>query len=216
MKKLIALFGLLLATGFTATTVSAQEKGYWDDEELAVELVYRHANAKLEAPTSISQLGLADARNSVGFRVGYTHFFGRENGRGNLGIGVEGGATYSNNDAATLDSGNVAIGRGQFKVVYQDNRPDQKVRFGVKATGGIAREQFKQKALVTPSGAFAGLSAGANAWTFGGGPFVDFGEGRTRLRLGVEYYRSVYLKQNAYFPERTDKHNLEASVGIVF
>jgi len=210
MKKLITLFGLILATGFTATTVSAQDtpKGYWDDEELAVELVYRHANRNLEAPTAISQLGLRDARNSVGFRAGYTHFFGREEGRGNLGLGVEGGATFSNNDDATDDSGNIAIGRGQFKVVYQDNRPEKKVRFGGKLTAGIAREQFK-------SVGFAG--AGQNAWTAGFGPFVDFGEGRTRLRVGAEYYYSYYTNQvNPLFPKRSNKHNVEASVGIVF
>lgn len=215
MKKVIALAILFLAGSFSAQAQS-EPKGYWDDEEVAVELVYRHANAKLEAPTNITQLGLADARNSIGWRAGYTHFFGRENGRGNLGIGVEGGATYSNNDDATLDSGNIAIGRGQFKLVLQDNAPDKTVRFGVKATVGAAREIFKQKAVIGPNGGISGLSTGANAWTFGGGAFVDFGEGRTRLRLGAEYYRSVYAKTNAIFPGREDKHNVEASVGIVF
>lgn len=215
MKKIIALTILMLAG---MMTVSAQDlpKGYWDDEEGSVELVYRHANRNLEAPTSVSQLGLADPRNSVGFRVGYTHFFGRENGRGNLGLGIEGGATFSNNDDATVDSGNIAIGRGQLKLVYMDNCPDKKVRLGVKATAGIAREQFKQRAVIGPSGEFAGFSKGQNAWTYGGGPFVDFGEGRTRLRVGVEYYRSVYTKQSVIFPNRSDKHNVEASVGLVF
>lgn len=216
MKKVIALFVLMAAGLFGATTVSAQEKGYWDDEELAIEFVYRHANENIVRPNSVGELGLGDKRNSVGWRAGYTHFFGRENGRGNFGIGVEGGATYSNKDEATADNGNVAIGRGQFKVVLQDNAPDKKVRLGVKATAGIARENFKKRVVLGAGGGIAGLSAGPNAWTLGAGTFVDFGKERTRLRLGLEYYRSFYTKDLTPYPYLSNKHNLEASVGLVF
>jgi hypothetical protein len=98
--------------------------------------------------------------------------------------------------------------------VLQDNRPNKSVRFGIKATVGAAREQFKDRAIV--SGNAVVRSRGANAWTYGGGAFVDLGKNRQRLRLGLEYYRSVYLKQSTAFPERSDKHNFEASVGLVF
>lgn len=209
MKQFFAVV-ILALVGVVSASAQVSQSNVWDDEEFAVELVYRHANARLEAPTGVSQLTLADPRNSVGFRVGYTHFFGRKDGRGNLGIGVEGGATFSNNDAATVDSGNIAIGRGQYKLVYMDNRPDKKVRLGGKLTAGIAREQFKNRCLQNT------CSNGQNAWTLGAGTFVDFGGGRRRLRLGAEYYYSIYTKQSAFFPDRANKHNVELSAGLVF
>lgn len=213
MKQFFAVV-ILALVGVVSASAQVSQSNVWDDEEFAVEFVYRHANAKLEAPTSAPQLTLADPRNSLGFRVGYTHFFGRKDGRGNLGIGVEGGATFSNNDAATVDSGNIAIGRGQYKLVYMDNRPNQKVRLGGKLTAGIAREQFKYRCSQGSSGLTCGK--GQNAWTLGAGTFVDFGEGRRRLRLGAEYYYSMYTKQSLAFPERSNKHNVELSAGLVF
>lgn len=211
MKNLSIVFLLIAAFAFT----SFSQTGRWADEEFAVEATYRHADAKFQTPTGVSQFGLADPRNSAGFRVGYTHFFGRENGRGNFGIGVEGGATFSNTEGATVDGGNIAIGRAQYKLVLQDNRPDKSVRFGVKGTVGAAREQFKNKAVPGAGGSVV-ASRGANAWTYGGGAFIDFGKKRKRLRLGLEYYRSIYLKQSPAFPERSNKHNFEASVGLAF
>lgn len=210
MKSIIfSLLLLVLAVPCFAQT------GRFADEEFSIEAVYRHADTKLQTPTGVSQFGLADPRNSAGFRVGYTHFFGRKDGRGNVGIGVEGGATFSNTEGATVDGGNIAIGRAQYKLVFADNRPDRSVRFGVKATAGAAREQFKNKAVPTAGGTVT-ASRGVNAWTYGAGAFVDLGKNRKRLRLGVEYYRSVYLKQSTAFPLRSDKHNFEASVGLVF
>ena len=213
MKKILAVFTLMAAMAFTASAQTVKE-GTFEDVEGSVELVYRHANAKLEAPTSVGQLGLADARNSVGFRVGFTKFFDdKANARGNFGIGIEGGATFSGNDDATVDSGKTAIGRAQLKAVYMDNRPDKKFRLGGKVTAGIARERFKTS-FSGSGGEITGFGSGQNAWTVGGGVFGDIGEGRTRARIGFEYYRSIYTKQ--VFPERQDKHNFEASVGLVF
>jgi hypothetical protein len=215
MKKIVAVFTLMAAMAYTAVAQNPVKESTFEDVEGTVELVYRHANAKLEAPTSVSQLGLADSRNSVGFRVGFTKFFdNKANARGNFGVGIEGGATFSGNDDATVDSGNTAIGRAQLKAVYMDNRPDKKFRLGGKLTAGIAREQFKYGTIAGPNGSIGGFGRGQNAWTFGGGVFGDVGEGRTRLRLGLEYYRSIYTKQT--FDERKDKHNFEASVGVVF
>ena len=215
MKNILAMFMILAAFAFTAVAQNTVKEGTFEDVEGSVELVYRHANAKLEAPTSVGQLGLADARNSGGFRVGFTKFFDdKANARGNFGIGIEGGATFSGNDDATVDSGKTAIGRAQLKAVYMDNRPDKKFRLGGKLTAGIARERFKNKTFVGSQGEVVGFGTGQNAWTLGGGVFGDIGEGRTRARIGLEYYRSIYTKQ--VFPERQDKHNFEASVGLVF
>lgn len=128
---------------------------------------------------------------------------------------MEGGATFSNNDNVTIDSGHIPIGRAQYKVVYQDNRSDKKVRFGAKATAGIAREQFKSR-VSQSGGGISGVSRGQNVWTLGARTFVDFGECRRRFRVGAEYYRSFYTKQSTLFPEISDKHNFELSAGILY
>jgi hypothetical protein len=197
------------------TSLVSAQTGRWDDEEFSLEATYRHADTKLATPTGVQQFSIADPRNSPGIRFGYTHFIGGENRRGNFGIGFDGGLNFSNTEGASLDGGPLTIGRFQYKMVLQDNRPDKSVRFGVKGTAGFAREIFRNRAVQGPGGSFQS-SRGANAWTYGGGAFVDFGKHRKRLRLGLEYYHSIYLKQLAAFPERTNKHNFEASVGMTF
>jgi hypothetical protein len=209
MKKLLFLLFLMVATVAT----QAQE-GRWADEELTLGVCYRHADAQLQRPTGVSQFGLQDPRNSVGPCGGYTHFIGRKNGRGNFGIGFDAGVLLTNNPEGTVDGGNIALGRASYKMVYMNNAPGKKVRPGVEISAGAAREQFRNRCV--QGAQTITCSRGVNAWTYGGGAFVDFGEDRKRLRIGAKYYRSVYLKQSPLFPDRKDKHNFEANVGLVF
>lgn len=176
------------------------------DEEFAVEAVYLRRNVEVAIPDG-STFRFDRLKDSIGFRVGYTHFFGRKDARGDVGIGIEGGASFSNVEQATADSGNVALGRAQFKLVLQRNKPDKKFRPFVKGTVGAAREQFKYRFLVS-NGEIQGLSRGPHSWTYGFGGGFDIGKNRTRFRTGCEYFRTGFGNGS--------QHNAECSVGLVF
>lgn len=214
MKHSRALFTItvfMLATILSAAPDTTAQS--LQDEEFTVGITYRHADSEFKLPTNVSQFGLSDPRNSVGPNFGYTHYFGGKNRRGNFGIGFDAVVTFSPNEDAT-DGGKTAIGRFAYKMVYMDNRPDKKYRLGVKGTVGAARETWRNRAFV--QGQTVIRSRGANAWTAGGGAFLDIGKNRTRLRFSVDAYQSFYLKQSALFPERSDKFNLEGGISLVF
>lgn len=195
--KTITLIALLLAS----FTVQAQDSPSWRDEEFSLELTYARRGVELLN----RELRPVPSKDHVGAKFGYTHFFGRDKGRGDLGLGIELGFARRLGEG---DDDTKTIGKGQVKLVWMNNAPDKKVRPGIKLAAGWFRDNFKDlNCSVGPGG---GISCGQaeTSETFGGGFFVDYGKGRRRVRTGIEYFTTSF---NGQF-----QHNAEASVGFVF
>lgn len=192
MKKL--LFILLLASPLIAQDPS------WRDEEFSLELTYARRGVELLN----RELRPVASKDHVGAMFGYTHYFGRTGGRGDVGMGVEIGFARRLGEG---DSETRTIGRGQYKLVWQNNAPDKKFRPFVKGTVGWFRDNFKDNACRSTDG---GIFCGGveTSETFGGGLGFDIGKGRKRFRTGIEYFTTSFNEQF--------QHNVEARVGFVF
>lgn len=197
------LLSVLLITLLLSIATFAQGNSFpkYPDEEVAVEFVYLRRNFEFRVPSG-NDLTFDKANDSLGFRVGYWHNMGRENARGDVAIGVEGGATFHSVGEST-----VALGRGQFGLRLQRNKPGKTFRPFIKGTLGIARENFKDIVVTqNPDGGinFGGAEA---SFTYGGGVGFDIGKSRKRFRVGVEYFKTDF--------DAGPKHNVEFTLGVV-
>lgn len=159
------MFKSLILIALLCVPVLSQD--YWNDEEFTVEFTALRKNFDFAVPVG-DQFRIQRENDSLGGRFGYRHWIGRKNGRGDVGIGIEGGGNFSNIDSATVDSGNVTLGYAHVNLALQRNKPGVKFRPGIKALAGISRERFKLSVVTDPNtGAINGLSSGTNAWDYG-------------------------------------------------